>query len=65
MPCRDDKYVLQEYYTYKLYNLVTPKSFKVRLVEVALDDPNLKAKRNCHFTVSCWKRKIKWQNAII
>ncbi len=49
MPCRGDQYVLQEYYTYKIYNLVTPKSFKVRLVEVALEDPSLKEKEKGPF----------------
>lgn len=49
MPCRDDKYVLQEYYTYKLYNLITPKSFKVRLIEVVLDDPGLKSREKLPF----------------
>ncbi|MCM4158894.1 hypothetical protein FHG64_01350 [Antarcticibacterium flavum] len=43
-PCRGDEYVLQEYYAYKLYNLVSPRSFRVRLLEVHLDDPGLRAK---------------------
>lgn len=37
-PCRDDKYVIQEYLVYKLYNLITPKSFKARLVRVVYED---------------------------
>ncbi len=37
-PCRDEKYVVREYLVYKLYNLVTPKSFKTRLVKVIYDD---------------------------
>ena len=49
MPCRDDKYVVQEYYVYKLYNLISPKSFKVRLIEVILDDPTLKKKDRLPF----------------
>lgn len=49
MPCRDDKYVVQEYYVYKLYNLLSPKSFKVRLIEVILDDPALKEKDKLPF----------------
>lgn len=49
MPCRDEDYVLQEYFTYKLYNLVTPRSFRVRLVEVVLDDPALRAKQRLPF----------------
>lgn len=49
MPCRDEDLVLHEYYTYKLYNLVSPKSFKVRLVEVVLEDPALKTKEKAPF----------------
>lgn len=49
MPCKDDKYVLQEYYAYKIYNLVSPRSFRVRLVEVVLDDPSLKEKESSAF----------------
>ncbi|MGB7842993.1 MAG: hypothetical protein WBL21_09395 [Salinimicrobium sp.] len=49
MPCKDDKYVLQEYYAYKIYNLVSPRSFRVRLVEVVLDDPALREKESLAF----------------
>lgn len=38
MPCRGDEYVIREYLIYKLYNLVTPQSFRARLVRVTLDD---------------------------
>lgn len=38
MPCKDDQYVVREWLVYKLYNLVTPKSFRARLVSVTLDD---------------------------
>lgn len=37
-PCRGDDYVIYEYLVYKLYNLVTPKSFKARLVKVTYQD---------------------------
>ena len=37
-PCRAEKYVVQEYLVYKLYNLVTPKSLKARLAKVVYDD---------------------------
>jgi hypothetical protein len=43
MPCTGDEYVLREWRVYKLYNLVTPMSFKTRLVKVTLqDDQNKK-----------------------
>lgn len=37
-PCSGDKYVVREYLVYKLYNLVTPRSFRARLVKVTYDD---------------------------
>lgn len=37
-PCKGDRYVIREYLTYKLYNLVTPYSFKARLVRVRFED---------------------------
>ncbi|MGA9588196.1 MAG: hypothetical protein WBV11_00045 [Salegentibacter sp.] len=49
MPCRGDKYVLREYYAYKIYNLVSPRSFRVRLIEVKLDDAALKARERVAF----------------
>lgn len=39
MPCRDDEYIIREWLVYKLYNLVTPESFKARLVKLTLEDP--------------------------
>ncbi len=37
-PCRGDQFVIHEYLVYKLYNLITPKSFKARLVKVIYQD---------------------------
>ena len=37
-PCRGDEYVIHEYLVYKLYNLITPKSFKAKLVKVIYQD---------------------------
>jgi hypothetical protein len=45
MPCKGDKYVLREYYTYKIYNLLTEYSFKVRLLKVTIEDSNPKEKK--------------------
>ncbi len=42
--CRDDKYVIREYLVYKLYNVITPKSFRVRLVRVIFEDTGSKSK---------------------
>jgi hypothetical protein len=37
-PCMSDKYVVQEYLVYKIYNLVTPKSLQARLAKVVYED---------------------------
>ena len=42
MPCDGDEYVVREWLIYKLYNLITPKSFKAKLVRVTLDDASRK-----------------------
>ena len=44
MPCKGDKYVVREYYAYKINNILTPKSFKVRLVKLNLEDSSNKVK---------------------
>jgi hypothetical protein len=38
MPCRGDEYIIHEWLVYRLYNLITPKSFRARLVRVKLED---------------------------
>jgi hypothetical protein len=38
MPCVGDDYVIHEYLVYKLYNFITQKSFKARLVKVMFHD---------------------------
>ncbi|MEJ0104453.1 MAG: hypothetical protein WDO19_18640 [Bacteroidota bacterium] len=38
MPCQGDEYVVREWLVYKLYNLITPESFRARLVRVTLKD---------------------------
>ena len=37
-PCKGDNYVIHEYLVYKLYNLITPRSFRARLVKVVYQD---------------------------
>jgi hypothetical protein len=44
MPCKGDKYVVREYYAYKIYKILTPKSFNVRLVKLNLEDNGNKVK---------------------
>jgi hypothetical protein len=38
MPCSGDEYVIREWLVYKLYNVITPKSFRARLVKVTLNN---------------------------
>lgn len=38
MPCSGDEFIINEWLVYKLYNLVTPESFRARLVKVKLVD---------------------------
>ena len=38
MPCKGEQYIIYEWLVYKMYNLITPNSFKARLVKVKLDD---------------------------
>jgi len=42
MPCVGDDYVIREWLVYQIYNLVTPKSFRARLVSVELNDTKKK-----------------------
>jgi len=37
-PCVDHKYVLREYLIYKVYQLISPNSFHVRLVKLCFED---------------------------
>lgn len=46
MPCRGEKYVVHEYLVYKLYNLITSKSFKARLVKVKLENHQKKKQKS-------------------
>lgn len=42
MPCQGDQYIIREWLAYKIYNLVTPLSFKTRLVRIKLTDSKSK-----------------------
>jgi hypothetical protein len=50
MPCRNDEYVVREWLIYKLYNLVTPKSFRARLVRVTMED-SIKRKQTIFYGI--------------
>ena len=49
MPCQGDQYVVREWMIYKVYNLVSDKSYKARLVRVELDDSQRKKKKSSPF----------------
>ena len=44
MPCQGQQYVVREWMLYKLYNLVSDKSYRARLVRVELNDTQKKKK---------------------
>jgi hypothetical protein len=49
--CKSDDYVVREYLVYKLYNLVTEKSFRARLVRVDYVDSSSKLKTETHYGI--------------
>ncbi|MDX1702398.1 MAG: hypothetical protein R3250_17350, partial [Melioribacteraceae bacterium] len=48
-PCINEKYVIREYLVYKLYNLVTDKSFRARLIRFTLKDENNKKSGDSYY----------------
>jgi hypothetical protein len=42
MPCRGEEFIVHEWLVYRLYNLITPQSFRARLVLVNLEQLNNK-----------------------
>lgn len=42
MPCKQDDYIIREWMAYRIYNLVTPESFRVRLARITLNDTKKK-----------------------
>jgi hypothetical protein len=38
MPCQGEQFVVHEWLVYKLYNLLTPLSFRARLIKLTLED---------------------------
>lgn len=41
----DEQLIIKEYMAYKIYNMLTPKSFRVRLVRISYDDTKGKVKK--------------------
>ncbi|MEM7368871.1 MAG: hypothetical protein AAF587_09720 [Bacteroidota bacterium] len=46
--CREDEFIYREYYLYKIYNLLTEKSFRVRLAEITYVDSKGKVPNETH-----------------
>ncbi len=51
VPCRGDDYVINEWLVYKLYNLLSDKSFKARLVQVDFEDSLKRKKTETHYCI--------------
>lgn len=49
--CINDDYVIREWVVYKLYNLITEKSFRARLVRVDYVDSSSKLKTETHYGI--------------
>jgi len=45
MPCDGDEYIIREWLVYELYNLLTPQSFRARLVQTTLIDDKTQKQR--------------------
>lgn len=51
VPCQGDDYVIKEYLVYKLYNLLSDKSFRARLVQVDFEDSSTNHKMETHYCI--------------
>jgi hypothetical protein len=49
VPCQGDEYVIREWLVYKLYNLISPRSFNARLAQVEFVDSLAKRKTETHY----------------
>lgn len=50
-PCKNEDYVIREYLVYKIYNLLSPNSFKARLVQVEFEDSVQRRKSETHYCI--------------
>jgi hypothetical protein len=51
VPCQGDEYVIREWLVYKLYNIVTKKSFRAKLVQVEFEDSAMRRKTETHYCI--------------
>lgn len=51
VPCQGDEYVVKEWLVYKLYNLITEKSFRARLAQVEFEDSLQQRKTETYYCI--------------
>jgi len=51
VPCQGDEYVIREWLVYKIYNLISEKSFKAKLVQVDFEDSLKQRKTETHYCI--------------
>ncbi|MEO6639373.1 MAG: hypothetical protein ABIN25_13930 [Ginsengibacter sp.] len=51
VPCQGDEYVIKEWLVYKLYNLVTERSFRARLARVEFEDSLQQRKTESYYCI--------------
>ena len=51
VPCQGDDYVIREWLVYKLYNILTDKSFNAKLAMVEFEDSLKKRKNETHYCI--------------
>jgi len=68
MPCAGEDYVIREWMAYKIYNLLTPQSFKARLVSVELYDTKKKKSTSPFYGILLeedWQMAKRNENVLI
>jgi hypothetical protein len=65
MPCQGDEYVVREWLVYKLYNLITPKSFRARLVKLILDDASRKKQTSLYGILLEDEKQMAQRNHVV
>ena len=51
VPCQGDEYIIKEWLVYKLYNIITEKSFMAKLVQVDFEDSLMQRKTETHYCI--------------
>lgn len=64
-PCAGDKYVVHEYLVYKVFNLITDKSFRARLVNVIFQDNEKESTQHYGILLEEEDQMAKRNNSII